>query len=135
MSGDPDISIIDGNVAFEYNRGTTSSHVTGTIHLTHAERASWRLRVQSFDRSGKRIGTAFDSEDGTTVFNQEVKDIDVDMDATSAPYVARVNVAVQMLNAADEWVTKASTETNLNLHDDRVTLLGDDQLLRPHAPR
>ena len=99
--------------------------MTATIHLTHAERASWRLRVQSFDRSGKRIGTAFDVEDGTTVFNKEVKDIEVDMDATSAPYVARVNVAVQMLNAGDNWVTKASNETNLNLHDDQVTLLGD----------
>jgi hypothetical protein len=125
VNGDPDISLIDGNVAFEWNRGETSAHVTATIHLTHAERASWRLRVQSFDRSGKRIGTAFDDEDGTTVFNEEVKDIDVDMDATSAPYVARVNVAVQMLNAADNWVTKASNETNLNLHDDQVTLLGD----------
>jgi hypothetical protein len=121
--GNSDISLTDGSVAFRWGRGTTSSRLTGTLHLLDADKARWRVRVDSFDRSGKRIGRAYDVADGTPV-KKEVKDIPVDMAGTSAPYVGRVLVAVEMQGASDKWVTKASNDTYMNLHDDAVTLLG-----------
>jgi hypothetical protein len=124
VSGDPDISLVDGNVAFQWGSGETSSRLTGTLHLLDADKARWRVRVDSFDRNGTKIGTAYDVPDGTPV-KKEVKDIPVDMAGTVAPYIARVFVAVEMQGASDKWITKASEDTNLNLHDDPVTILGD----------
>src|SRR3954453_8815200 len=95
VSGDPDISLVDGNVAFQWGSGTTSSRLTGTLPLLDADKARWRVRVDSFDRSGTKIGTAYDAPDGTPV-KKETKDIPVDMAGTAAPYIARVLVAVEM---------------------------------------
>jgi hypothetical protein len=124
VSGDPDVTLDDGNVAFQWGSGKTSSRLTGTLHLTDADKARWRVRIDSFDRSGTLIGTAYDVPDGTPA-KKEVKDIPVDMQGTSAPYVGRVLVAVEMQGAGDRWVTKASDDTYMNLHDDSVTILGD----------
>src|SRR3954452_16513862 len=74
--GDPDITLDDGNVAFQWGRGATSSRLTGTLHLTDADKARWRVRVDSFDRSGTLVGTEYDVANGTPA-KKEVKDIPV----------------------------------------------------------
>jgi hypothetical protein len=124
VSGDPDISLTDGNVAFRWGGGMTSSRLTGTLHLTDADKARWRVRVDSFDRNGTLIGTAYDAPRGTGA-DTAVKDIPVDMTGTVAPYVGRVLVAVEMQGDTPKWVTEASNDTYMNLHDDSVTILGD----------
>ena len=108
MSGDPDITLTDGNVAFEWADGKTAA-ADRDAPPPDADKASWRVRVDSFDRSGKLIGTEYDVRNGTPV-KKEVKDIPVDMTATAAPYVGRVLVAVEMQGAGPNLVTKASND-------------------------
>jgi hypothetical protein len=121
VTGDPDISLTDGNVAFKWGYGKTSARLTGTLHLTDADKASWRVRVDSFDRSGALVDTAYDVSAGTPV-KKEVKDIDVDMTTGFVPYIDRVEVTVEMQGAGPNFLPKASAGTNLNLHDDSVTI-------------
>jgi hypothetical protein len=120
--GNSDISLVDGNVAFQWGFGKTSARLTGTVHLTDASRASWRVRVDTFDRSGTLIDTAYDKVKGTPVGDKDVKDIDVDMTTPTAPFIGRVDVAVEMQGAGPKFVQKASGSTYLTLHDDTVTI-------------
>ena len=59
------------------------------------------------------LGTAYDAPDGTSV-HRTVEDILVDMEATTAPSVSRVVVAVEKRGTSGKWITRAANETYLD---------------------
>jgi hypothetical protein len=121
---DPEVDLVDGNVAFTWTNGTTGSRLTGTLRIVNGDDASFRVKVTSYDRAGNSLGNAYDDSAGHAIHTDDAKDIAVDMTAKSAPYVARVDVSVQKKSDAT-WHTKATNNTPyLTLHDDDVTLLG-----------
>jgi hypothetical protein len=120
---DPEVTF-DGDVAFTWTNGKVGSHLTGKMHVVGGVNASYRVKVESFDRAGSSVGTSYDDKDGTGVHSADVE-IPVDMDASSAPYVAQVRVTLQKKGTGDKFNNRASESKNLNLHDDSVTLLGD----------
>lgn len=122
--GDPEVTLVDGNVAFTWTSGTTSSRLTGTLHVVDGDDASYRVKVASFDRAGTSLGNVYDSTAGHALHTDAAKDFPVNMTAKSAPYVARVEVSVQKKSDAT-WRTKTTNTTPyLTLHDDDVTILG-----------
>jgi hypothetical protein len=121
---DPEVTLVDGNVAFTWGNGTTGSRLTGTLHIVNGDDASFRVKVASFDRAGTNIGNAYDDSAGHAIHTDAAKDIPVDMTAKSAPYVHRVEVSVQK-KSDTTWHTKQTNNTPyLTLHDDDVKLLG-----------
>ena len=111
--GDPTITLTDGNVAFQSGHGKITARLTGTVHVVGGENARFRVRVDSFDRPGSLLGTAYDAPDGTSV-HRTVEDILVDMEATTAPSVSRVVVAVEKRGTSGKWITRAANETYLD---------------------
>jgi hypothetical protein len=121
---DPEVDLVDGNVAFTWGNGSTGSRLTGTLRIVNGDDASYRVKVASFDRAGNSLGNAYDLSAGHPIHTDNSKDIPVDMTAKSAPYVARVEVSVQKKSDAT-WHTRATNNTPyLTLHDDDVTILG-----------
>jgi hypothetical protein len=115
-------SLEDGNVAFEWGRGNVSSRITGTVHVGGSDRARFRVKVDSYDRYGDKVGTAYDVTDGT--YKGPGDTFPVDMEATSAPYIQRVVVSVQK-KPDTKWITQGSNDLSyLTLHDDEVQILG-----------
>jgi hypothetical protein len=122
--GDPEVTFVDGNVAFNWGNGSTGSRITGKLHVVNGDSARYRLKVTSRDRAGTSLGSTYDSLAGHPVHTDDPKDFTVDMAGTSAPFVDRVEVSVQKQGTGG-WVTKGTVPTTLTLHDDSVKVLGD----------
>jgi hypothetical protein len=115
-------SLADGNVAFEWGHGKVASRITGTVHVGGTDHARFRVKVDSYDRYGVKVGTSYDVTDGT--YKGPGDTFDVDMKATSAPYIHRVVVSVQK-KPDTNWITQGSNDLSyLTLHDDEVKILG-----------
>jgi hypothetical protein len=122
---DPEVKLIDANVAFAWGSGSTDSRLTGTLHIVDGDDARFRVKLASYDRSSKLLGTTYNTLAGTPIHTDAAKDIAVDMKGTSAPFVSRVEVSVQKQGTGDKWRTKGTNNTPfLNLADDDVTILG-----------
>jgi hypothetical protein len=123
--GDSEVALVDGNVAFGWGYGSVTPRLTGTLRVVGGNNARYRVKVEAYDRANHRLGTTYDTTAGTPVHTNDPKDIAVDMEATSAPFVNRLVISVQK-QGTGSWFTKASNDTPyLSLHDDDVKVLAD----------
>jgi hypothetical protein len=122
--GDPEVTLTDANVAFDWSHSTVAPRVTGTLNMVNGDDACFRVRADSYDRYNKLVGTTYDDSDGHCRHKDAAKSISIDMSAPAAPYVQQVVVALEKQGTGD-WKTKGQNNTMLlTLHDDLVTISG-----------
>jgi hypothetical protein len=64
LSHDPnsEVTFADGNVAWWWGNGVVTPKLAGTLHVVNGDDARFRVRVDSFDKDGKLVGTAYDDD-------------------------------------------------------------------------
>jgi hypothetical protein len=122
--GDSEVTLTDANLAYDWSHSTVTPRVTGTLTMVNGDDACFRVRADSYDRSGTLIGTAYDDPNGHCRHKDAEKDRAIDMSAPAAPYVQQVIVSLEK-KGNEDWKTRGQNNTSLlTMHDDNVTVLG-----------
>jgi hypothetical protein len=122
--GDPEVTLTDANIAYDWTHSTVAPRLTGTLTMVNGDDACFRVRADSYDRYGTLIGTAYDDRSGHCRHKDAEKDLPIDMSAPAAPYVHQVIVSVEK-KGNDEWKSKGEYNASLlSPHDDSVQIIG-----------
>lgn len=121
----PEVTLTDGNVAFQWANATVTPRLTATLHIVDGDDACYRVRTDSYDSAGYPVGSAYDKPAGYCRHSDAATDIAVDMQAAGGPDVRHVRVALEKKGTGPTWRTKdTSFLTSLNTFADDATVLG-----------
>jgi hypothetical protein len=122
---DSEVTLTDGNVAFRWANAVVTPELTATLHIVNGDDACYRTRTDSLDSAGNLIGSAYDEQAGHCRHSDAATDIPVDMEASAAPNVRKVQVVLEKQGTGGNWRTKdTSSLTSLTTFADDVTILG-----------
>jgi hypothetical protein len=120
---DPEVTLTDGNVAFDWTQGKVTPRLTGNLNVVNGDDACFRVRIDSYDINN----TLLHSNHGAKACpnNDNQHSYPVDLSAPSDALTHRVTVAVEKETLKDGWQTK-DQDTNLYVtpHRDAVTISG-----------
>jgi hypothetical protein len=106
MNSDPEVSLMQGNLANDWSHGTITPRVTGDLTVVNGDDASYRVRVDSIDLDNAVVGTTYYNPRPKGFKDDDEHDFAVDMTATAAPNLGEVEIALEK-KGSDTWVEKS----------------------------
>ena len=107
MHNDPagEVSLSDGNVAYDWSHSTISPHVTGTLKVVDGDDANFRVHIDSLDIDNNVLGSTYYTPRPNGFKDDAEHDFAVDMSPTAASNVASVKVMLEK-DSTGTWKEK-----------------------------
>ncbi len=120
LTSDPEVTLNDANLAFDFGSGTTIPTLTGTLAAVNADDACVRVRIDSYDGA-----TFLHSKPGTKhcLTNDLLHEFSVNLAEDGDALTDRVVVKVEKENTQG-WSTQDEREIVMNTFTDSFTILG-----------
>src|SRR3954453_17379662 len=92
LLSDSEVTLTDGNVAFDWTQGTVTPRLTGKLNVVHGRRACYRVNIESYDLSNTRLHSTHGGDECPA--DAKAHTYTVDLSGASDPLMTRVTVAV-----------------------------------------
>ena len=106
MNSDPEVSLMEGNLADDWSHGTITPEITGKLKVVNGDDANFRVRLDTFDLDNNKVDTTYYTPKPDGFKDDAEHNFDVDMTAASAPNLGEVEIALEK-NSSGTWKEKS----------------------------
>jgi hypothetical protein len=117
-----EVSLSDGNVAFDWSNGVVSADLTGTFTVVSGDDANYRVRLDSLDGDNGVVGSTYYTPRPHGFKNDGEHDFAVDLAATAGPNVVGVEILLEK-NGSGTWNERDHAYIPVLTHSDDVKIL------------
>jgi hypothetical protein len=106
MNSDPEVSLMEGNLANDWSHSIVSPQVTGDLKVVNGDDANFRVRVDSINLDNDVVGTTYYTPKPNGFKDDAEHHFDVNMAATPGPDLGEVEVALEK-ESSGTWKEKS----------------------------